>query len=274
MRTALGIGEIGASNTRGDIIMTYGLGSCVAVVCLHPPSRSAGMAHIALPESRIKPDEAKRRPGYFAARCSAARPNASALSSRARTVAGSSDVGELSPPGAARQSGCTSHHKTATTATIRSLSRVCRLPHMASPLAGQRGPSLWSAKCAVLSIVLLLMATAFPYGNAKRASGTPRNEELRFDILPSSTYILAGPHHLNEGASFRPRREQRITMSKISHIRRKARVSWKVLVALGLMLAAMLFYVMSLDEEYPGGIIDDPALERHSAPVEATDAAE
>lgn len=62
----LGVGDYGASNTPGDIIKTYALGSCVAVIMLDPKTRTVGMVHVALPESKINPDKVKERPGYFA----------------------------------------------------------------------------------------------------------------------------------------------------------------------------------------------------------------
>jgi chemotaxis protein CheD len=61
-----GIGGFGASNTPGDIIKTLALGSCVAVVLLHPVTRTVGMVHVALPDSHISPEKAQRSPGYFA----------------------------------------------------------------------------------------------------------------------------------------------------------------------------------------------------------------
>ncbi|MBU2546830.1 MAG: chemotaxis protein CheD [Proteobacteria bacterium] len=62
----IGIGEFGASNTVGTTIKTLALGSCVAVILLHPPTRSVGMVHVALPDSSISPERAQERPGYFA----------------------------------------------------------------------------------------------------------------------------------------------------------------------------------------------------------------
>lgn len=62
----LGVGEYGASRTPGEVVRTLALGSCVAVVMLDPETRTVGMAHVALPESKISPDKAKARPGYFA----------------------------------------------------------------------------------------------------------------------------------------------------------------------------------------------------------------
>lgn len=62
----LGIGDLGASNTPGTLLKTFALGSCVGLILLDPKTRTVGMAHIALPESRINPQKAKERPGYFA----------------------------------------------------------------------------------------------------------------------------------------------------------------------------------------------------------------
>ncbi len=62
----LGVGELGASKFSGEIVKTMALGSCVSVVILHPPTKSVGMAHVALPESGIDQERAKERPGYFA----------------------------------------------------------------------------------------------------------------------------------------------------------------------------------------------------------------
>ncbi|MDY0191581.1 MAG: chemotaxis protein CheD [Desulfuromonas sp.] len=62
----LGVGEFGASKTPGDIVKTFALGSCVAVILMCPKTRTVGMVHVALPESKINPEKVKTRPGYFA----------------------------------------------------------------------------------------------------------------------------------------------------------------------------------------------------------------
>lgn len=64
--TTLGIGEYGVVNKPGEVIKTHALGSCVAIIMLDPATRSVGMAHVALPESKVHPDRAKKLPGYFA----------------------------------------------------------------------------------------------------------------------------------------------------------------------------------------------------------------
>jgi len=62
----LGIGEYGVINKPGDIIKTHALGSCVAIVMLDPATRTVGMVHVALPESKVHQERAQKLPGYFA----------------------------------------------------------------------------------------------------------------------------------------------------------------------------------------------------------------
>ncbi len=66
MRLDVGIGEWKVSNKADDIIKTYALGSCVAVMTYDAKNGIAGMIHIALPESKVNPGKAERLPGYFA----------------------------------------------------------------------------------------------------------------------------------------------------------------------------------------------------------------
>jgi len=62
----LGIGEYAVSNIPGHIIKTMSLGSCVSLTLYHPASRSVGMVHIALPESKINIESGNQLPGRFA----------------------------------------------------------------------------------------------------------------------------------------------------------------------------------------------------------------
>lgn len=62
----IGIGDYSVTNKIGEEIRTLGLGSCVALVILDRKTRTVGMAHIALPDSGIKPGMAKKSPAYFA----------------------------------------------------------------------------------------------------------------------------------------------------------------------------------------------------------------
>ena len=62
----LGVGDLGAAKDPGIVVRTHALGSCVAVLLLDPKTRSVGMVHIALPESKINNVKAQEKPGYFA----------------------------------------------------------------------------------------------------------------------------------------------------------------------------------------------------------------
>jgi len=62
----IGVGGIGVSNTPGDLIKTYALGSCVGLILLDTKVNAIGMVHIALPNSEVKIQKSKMTPGYFA----------------------------------------------------------------------------------------------------------------------------------------------------------------------------------------------------------------
>lgn len=65
-RIMLGVGEYGSTVVTGGILRTLALGSCVAVIFLDRRTHCVGMAHVALPDSKISPERAKERPGHFA----------------------------------------------------------------------------------------------------------------------------------------------------------------------------------------------------------------
>ena len=60
-----GIGECIVSNDPESELKTYALGSCVAVIFLDPKTRTAGLVHIALPDSSANKERALEQPGYF-----------------------------------------------------------------------------------------------------------------------------------------------------------------------------------------------------------------
>ncbi|NOX88654.1 MAG: chemotaxis protein CheD [Calditrichaeota bacterium] len=62
----VGVGDIVVSRNPHDQIKTYALGSCVALIFYSPHLKVAGMAHIALPDSKVNKERAKKKPGYFA----------------------------------------------------------------------------------------------------------------------------------------------------------------------------------------------------------------
>jgi len=65
-RHVVGIGEWAVSSRAGDVLMTHGLGSCVAVCLFDPHTTVAGLLHFLLPEARINPDRARLQPAVFA----------------------------------------------------------------------------------------------------------------------------------------------------------------------------------------------------------------
>ncbi|MCF6267159.1 MAG: chemotaxis protein CheD [Desulfuromusa sp.] len=65
-KIVLGVGDYGASNSPGDEVKTFALGSCVSVIFLDPKTRTVGMVHVALPDSSINKAKATEKPGYFA----------------------------------------------------------------------------------------------------------------------------------------------------------------------------------------------------------------
>ena len=62
----VGVAELKVSNRPGEILVTYALGSCIAV-CVHDPVRRVGgMIHYMLPLSKHSSDKAKTKPAMFA----------------------------------------------------------------------------------------------------------------------------------------------------------------------------------------------------------------
>jgi chemotaxis receptor (MCP) glutamine deamidase CheD len=62
----VGVGEFGVSNEKGGFLKTFALSSCVAVIMVAYTKHTAGLLHVALPESGMDLELAKERPGYFA----------------------------------------------------------------------------------------------------------------------------------------------------------------------------------------------------------------
>ncbi len=61
----VGIGDYSVSGKKDDVIKTYALGSCVAVVMYDKVRKVAGLIHIALPDSSVNSKKATHKPGYF-----------------------------------------------------------------------------------------------------------------------------------------------------------------------------------------------------------------
>jgi chemotaxis protein CheD len=60
------IGGIELSDDRSRVLVTHGLGSCVAVMTWDPVCRVGGMLHFQLPSASLAPDRAAESPGTFA----------------------------------------------------------------------------------------------------------------------------------------------------------------------------------------------------------------
>lgn len=62
----LGIGEYAITRSPQDALITYALGSCLAILIYCPQKHMAGMAHIALPERLSGGLKHQHKPAYFA----------------------------------------------------------------------------------------------------------------------------------------------------------------------------------------------------------------
>ena len=63
---AVGMGELEVSADPETVLVTYALGSCVAVIVHDPVRLVGGMIHYMLPLSSITPEKARERPAMFA----------------------------------------------------------------------------------------------------------------------------------------------------------------------------------------------------------------
>jgi len=61
----VGIGEGKVTDNNDMTLVTYSLGSCVAVACLDPVARVGGMVHCMLPTGTADPGRALKRPGMY-----------------------------------------------------------------------------------------------------------------------------------------------------------------------------------------------------------------
>ena len=62
----VGIGGLEVSADRGAVLITHGLGSCIAVIVYDPRRKIGGMLHFQLPSSTLSPERAAESPGTFA----------------------------------------------------------------------------------------------------------------------------------------------------------------------------------------------------------------
>jgi chemotaxis protein CheD len=62
----VGIGGLEVSADRATVLITHGLGSCIAVIAYDPRRKVGGMLHFQLPSSTLSAERAAESPGTFA----------------------------------------------------------------------------------------------------------------------------------------------------------------------------------------------------------------
>lgn len=62
----VGISDCAVSSDVNASLITYALGSCVAVSAYDPLTKTGGLLHIILPESQLNPEKAAQNPWMFA----------------------------------------------------------------------------------------------------------------------------------------------------------------------------------------------------------------
>ncbi|MDR3556832.1 MAG: chemotaxis protein CheD [Syntrophobacteraceae bacterium] len=66
IRRVIGVADMAVSNSAEELLITYSLGSCIAVIIYDPVASVGGMLHYMLPESTLDPGKARRNPCMFA----------------------------------------------------------------------------------------------------------------------------------------------------------------------------------------------------------------
>ncbi len=66
MTRIIGVADMAISNKADETLITYSLGSCIAVVIYDPVVRVGGMLHLMLPEASMDMEKAKIKPAMFA----------------------------------------------------------------------------------------------------------------------------------------------------------------------------------------------------------------
>lgn len=65
MKKIVGISDMKVSNTPGDVLITYSLGSCIGLVVWDPQVKTGGLLHYMLPESKLDKERARKKPAMF-----------------------------------------------------------------------------------------------------------------------------------------------------------------------------------------------------------------
>ena len=62
----VGISDLKVSKSPDDVLVTFALGSCIAVAIYDPLIKAGGLLHYMLPDSTLDPQKAQSQPGMFA----------------------------------------------------------------------------------------------------------------------------------------------------------------------------------------------------------------
>ena len=62
----VGISDLKVSKNPDDVLVTFALGSCIAVAIYDPLIKVGGLLHYMLPDSTLDPQKAQAQPGMFA----------------------------------------------------------------------------------------------------------------------------------------------------------------------------------------------------------------
>ncbi len=66
MRRIVGVADMSVTNKPEETLVTYSLGSCIAVVIYDAVARVGGMLHFMLPDSAMDEEKARKKPAMFA----------------------------------------------------------------------------------------------------------------------------------------------------------------------------------------------------------------
>ena len=66
MAIVIGVADMAVSSKAEETLITYSLGSCIAVVTFDPVVKVAGILHFMLPEASMDVEKAKNKPAMFA----------------------------------------------------------------------------------------------------------------------------------------------------------------------------------------------------------------
>lgn len=63
-RLSVGIGQLAVSKSASEVLVAYGLGSCIGVSIFDPAAKVGGMAHVLLPDSEGRAPDSKEPARY------------------------------------------------------------------------------------------------------------------------------------------------------------------------------------------------------------------